>query len=110
MVHRIKKNKKIEGEVFELHDIFEEYNDKTVRKNIEYMMRREKLWSPRFEVVFPVGALDVHKPETKKESGFYQKDFTVFSSPMKMKYHGTSYGFISRNEMMDMNVELRRIT
>jgi len=108
MVHRRKTRKKLTGEVFELTDIFDGYSDKNVAKNIEYILRREKLWSPKHGVVFPVGALDVSKPETKKESGFYQRDFEVYTTKDKKKYIGTAYGMISRKEIINMNVELRR--
>jgi len=80
MVHRRKPRKKLRGEVFELTDIFDEYNNKNVAKNIEYVLRREKLWSPKHEVVFPVGALDVF------EDGVYQKDFEVYSKGNKKKF------------------------
>ncbi len=102
-MHKKLSKKKIEGEVFELTDIFEDVNEKNVAKNIEYLLRRNKLWSPKYHVVFPAGGLQEEKDDS------YQYDFEVFSSPNQMKYHGTAYGSTQLGEMLDMNVELKRV-
>jgi hypothetical protein len=104
MVHKIKRKKISEEEVLELTDIFQDFNDKNVAKNIEYLLRRHKLWSPKYKIVFPVGGLDIHN----KDEDFYQKDFEVFSSHNKIALIGTAYGVVQMDEIIDMNVELKR--
>ena len=97
--------------VFELTDIFDDVNEKNVKKNIEYIIRREKLWSPNFSLVFPVGGLQEVKRETKGESGYFQYDFEVFSTgkgTSKMPLAGTSYGTISNDEIIDMTIEVKK--
>lgn len=42
---------------FELYDVFEEFNEENLAKNIEFVMRRHKKWSPKYRIVFPAGAM-----------------------------------------------------
>jgi hypothetical protein len=91
--------------VYELWDIYEDFNEENLKRNIEYIMRREKLWSPKFKIVFPAGGLKIVDEEGKS----YQYDFEVFSSPSKIKYYGTAYGNLIEGEIADMTIELKKV-
>jgi hypothetical protein len=92
---------------FELFDIFEPYGENYVKANIEYILMREKLWQKGMSIVFPQGALNEYREESKHESGFYQRDFEVFAADQNtILYYGTAYGSILAEEIIDMTVEL----
>lgn len=105
MVHKAT----LKGNVFELTDIFQDYNDARLIENIAEIMKREGIWKKGFHIVFPSGGLEI----VNYQDGFYQKDFEVFSSPNDIAFVGTSYGMLQKMrktpaEIIDMNIELRK--
>jgi vacuolar-type H+-ATPase subunit E/Vma4 len=92
--------------VTELIDIMEEYSDDTIKKNIIYILKREKLWDKGFEVIFPVGAFK----EIDVENDGYQFDFEIWKGN-EIIASGTCYGGAIRteeggSEILDMTLEI----
>jgi len=99
---------------FELDDILEEVNDKNIDdvigNNIEYILKREKLWGDGFSVsVGGAGTLQEWREETKDQTGFYQFDFQVWKGLNHSPYAGTAYGSISGDEMLDMTIDVYKV-
>ena len=94
------------------------YED-VIRKNIEWVLRRDKIIKGKEKVGIPAGALC----EVNCEDEFYQCDFLVFDETGRIIYRGTSYGHAICDlsefnktkdpcdiyaEIKDMNVELHK--
>ncbi len=105
----VQLKKDIELKVFELWDIFEELTDRNIKENIEYVLKRERIWQKGMSIVFPQGSLSIRN----YDDGFYQQDFEVFAEDMKtILYNGTAYGSFSvniTNIILDMTVEIKEV-
>jgi len=98
----------MELKVFDLWDIFEELTDRNIKENIEYVLKRERIWKEGMSIVFPQGSLSIRN----YDEGFYQQDFEVFAEDMKtILYNGTAYGsFTPETEtILDMTVEIKEV-
>jgi hypothetical protein len=94
---------------FELEDIFEDISkdwQKVISENIEYVLRREKLWGKNYSICFPIGAIN----DINCDDEIYQFDFEIFSNLNTVIGSGTSYGkgmnFKDTFEIVDMTVEV----
>jgi len=92
--------------VTELIDIMEEYSEDAIKKNIAYILKREKLWDNGFEVIFPVGAFK----EIDVENDSYQFDYEIWKG-IEIVASGTCYGGAMTteeggSEILDMTLEV----
>jgi len=95
---------------FELYDILEEASprelDSKIEENIEYVLKREGLFSPDMEVIVPMGAL---RWECEEYSCSYVADFEVFKNDEIVAY-GTASGFMHPSNgnfvIIDMTVTI----
>lgn len=109
----------IETEEFELDDIFETYTFKTidagVEKNIEYVLKREKLLPKGARISIPaIGGLDW---ETEGDLAAYNANFYITGGPLREEIIGQAYGRMLLEEtrpdrfpkytLIDMIVELK---
>jgi len=90
----------------ELYDIMEEYSEDAIKKNIAYILKRDKLWDKGFEVIFPVGVFK----EIDVENDSYQFDYEIWKG-IEIIASGTCYGCVTRaeeggSEILDMTLEV----
>lgn len=89
----------------ELQDIFERHSDVAVERNIIFILKREKLWDTRFEIIFPVGGFN----QVDVENDAYQTDFEIWKGD-NIVCAGTCYGVVTTDfkisEIQDMTLEV----
>jgi hypothetical protein len=71
----------------ELEDIFEEISDKTIRGNIMFILKREKLWDKKLDIILPIGGFG----DIDKENDSYQYDYEIWKDEHIIA-SGTCYG------------------
>jgi hypothetical protein len=89
----------------ELEDIFETISDQTIKGNIKFILKREKLWDGKFDVIFPVGGFRAFD----SENDCYQYDFDIYNGDCLIA-SGTCYGQGTMDfkvfEIGDMTLEI----
>ena len=93
---------------FELYDVFEKLNERNLKKNIRYVLKREGIWKRGWRIVFPAGGL--REEEESEGTLLFYYDFEIFAPDGNtILYYGTVFGTADANtrEIQWMQVNLK---
>lgn len=107
---------RVDGEPFELHDIFDDISSATARQvvadNVEYTLKREKLLPRGYSVLVPMGGVVAWHDESPRGGiGSVHCDFEIFAPDMNtIVAYGTAYGNHMAGELVDLTTEITEVT
>lgn len=106
------KNKFIQSinneDQYELSDIFESVNHQNIKRvveeNIKYILKREGLWSPSFNIVIPEGGYEYQLGEVR-----FSGNFEIFDGHSNIIAYGSVVAQGQTDEIMTVEINITSI-